>query len=46
VEPTTWALNTVTIEPVETQAIRVVFEHALPAFSGLTEIEVWAPKGP
>ncbi|MBE0593918.1 MAG: discoidin domain-containing protein [Gemmatimonadales bacterium] len=41
VEPTTWALNTVTIEPVETQAIRVVFEHALPAFSGMTELEVW-----
>ncbi len=38
--PETWARNTVTIDPVETQAIRVVFEHALPAFSGVTEIEV------
>ena len=39
-EAETWARNTVMIDPVETQAIRVVFEHAPPAFSGVTEIEV------
>jgi hypothetical protein len=41
--PQTWARNTVTIEPVETNAIRIVFEHALPAFSGVSELEVWSP---
>ena len=42
-QPETSALNTVTIEPVETDAIRVVFDHALPAFSGVTEIEIRSP---
>ncbi len=39
--PETWALNSVHIEPVETDRIRVVFEHDLPAFSGMTELMVW-----
>jgi len=39
--PESWARNVVAIEPVETDAIRVVFDHALPAFSGMTELEVW-----
>jgi hypothetical protein len=38
--PETWALNTVVIAPVETEKIRVVFEHALPAFTGVTELMV------
>ena len=29
------------VEPVETERIRVVFEHDLPAFSGMTELMVW-----
>jgi hypothetical protein len=41
VEPRTWARNTVWIEPVETSRVRVHFEHPLPAFSGVTEIEMW-----
>lgn len=39
--PATWALNTVWIEPVETEKIRVVFQHDLPAVSGMTELMVW-----
>ena len=39
--PETWALNSVRIEPVETDRIRVVLEHDLPAFSGMTELMVW-----
>ncbi|HXY19071.1 MAG TPA: discoidin domain-containing protein, partial [Gemmatimonadales bacterium] len=38
--PETWALNTVVIAPVETEKIRVVFEHDLPAFTGVTELMV------
>ena len=40
--PTTWAVNTVRIQPVETERLRVVFEHALPMVSGLTEFAIWA----
>ena len=39
--PETWAVNTVRIEPVDTDRIRVVFEHDLPASSGMTELMVW-----
>jgi hypothetical protein len=39
--PATWALNTVWIEPVEAEKVRVVFEHDLPAVSGMTELMVW-----
>ena len=38
--PETWALNTVLIAPVETEKIRVVFEHDLPAVAGVTELMV------
>jgi hypothetical protein len=38
--PEAWALNTVWIEPVETSRIRVVLEHDLPAFSGITELKI------
>ncbi len=40
-QPATWAVNTIRIEPVETQRIRVVLEHALPLVSGLTELTIW-----
>ena len=38
--PETWALNTVAIAPVETERIRVVFEHDLPAKAGVTELVI------
>jgi hypothetical protein len=41
VRPATWALNTIQIEPVRTPRIRVVFQHDLPAVSGVTELIVW-----
>jgi hypothetical protein len=41
--PATWALNTVRIRPVRTRRIRVIFEHDLPAASGVTELMVWGP---
>jgi len=34
-------VNTIRIEPVSTQRIRVVLEHALPLVSGLTELTIW-----
>ncbi len=39
--PAAWAMNRVRIEPVETESIRVVFEHDLPLYTGVTEIVVW-----
>jgi hypothetical protein len=39
--PATWALNRVRIEPVQTDRMRVVLEHDLPAVSGVTELMVW-----
>ncbi len=39
--PATWARNSVVMEPVTSRKIRVVFEHALPAVTGVTEVEVW-----
>ncbi|HEV8498400.1 MAG TPA: hypothetical protein VGQ56_16110, partial [Gemmatimonadaceae bacterium] len=41
--PTTWALNRVRIRPVRASKIRVIFEHELPAVSGVTELMVWGP---
>jgi F5/8 type C domain-containing protein len=38
--PLASARNVVTIAPVETSRIRVVLEHDLPAFSGITELIV------
>lgn len=39
--PMTWAVNTIRIQPVETEKLRVVLEHDFPAVSGLTELMVW-----
>jgi hypothetical protein len=39
-QPLAPALNTVTIEPVETPRLRLVFTHAAGSFTGLTEIVV------
>jgi hypothetical protein len=39
--PASWDVNTVRIEPVETERVRVVFEHDLPAVTGVTELMVW-----
>jgi hypothetical protein len=41
--PATWALNRVRIRPVRASRIRVIFEHDLPAASGVTELMVWGP---
>ncbi len=39
--PETWAVNAVRIDPVTTDRVRVIFEHDLPAFTGMTELMVW-----
>jgi len=39
--PTAWATNTSTFEPVTTRRVRVVFRHAAPAFTGVTEMRIW-----
>jgi hypothetical protein len=39
--PITWAVNTVRIDPIQTEKVRVVFEHDLPAYSGMTELRIW-----
>jgi len=39
--PTAWALNTVTLEPVETSRLRVVFTHDGELRSGVTELRVF-----
>jgi hypothetical protein len=39
--PAVWAVNTVRVEPVRTDKIRVVLEHDLPSVSGVTELMVW-----
>jgi hypothetical protein len=38
--PEGWAQNTVSIEPVETSRVRVVFEHARPSATAVTEIAI------
>jgi hypothetical protein len=40
-EPLAWALNTLRMEPVETSKVRVVFSHALPEVSGVSELRIW-----
>jgi hypothetical protein len=42
-QPATWAVNVVRVRPVATQKIRVVFEHAAGAATGVTELMVWPP---
>jgi hypothetical protein len=39
--PTASARNTVTLQPVETNKVRVVFEHDLPGFTSVTELMIW-----
>ena len=41
--PQASSVNTVHIVPVRTDKVRVVFEHDLPAATGLTEIRIWGP---
>jgi Mannosylglycerate hydrolase MGH1-like glycoside hydrolase domain/Glycosyl hydrolase family 65, C-terminal domain len=38
--PTVSAMNTVRIEPVATARVRAIFDHDLPAFTGVTEIVI------
>jgi hypothetical protein len=40
-KPTAWALNTLTLEPVEAPRVRVVFTHDGAMRSGLTELRVF-----
>jgi hypothetical protein len=40
-DPLAWAQNTVTFDQITTDRLRVVFRHALPAATGVTEIRVW-----
>jgi hypothetical protein len=39
--PMAWAQNTVKFDPVGTPRVRVIFTHALPAFTGVSEMRVW-----
>jgi hypothetical protein len=39
--PTAWARNRTMIAPVSTSAVRVVFDHALPAVTGVAEVAIW-----
>jgi hypothetical protein len=39
--PTAWARNRTEIAPVSTSAVRVVFDHALPAVTGVAELALW-----
>jgi hypothetical protein len=41
VTPQVSSLNSVHIDPVETNRVRVVFEHDLPAKTGVTELMLW-----
>jgi hypothetical protein len=41
--PTAWAVNTVQLKPATTEKLRVLFRHAAPAASGLSEIRVFSP---
>ncbi len=40
-QPTAWAVNTATFPRVDTERLRVVFLHASPATSGVTELRIW-----
>lgn len=42
--PTAMARNTVEVEPVKTSKVRLYFEHALPAYTGITELMIWGPS--
>ncbi len=42
--PTAWAMNRLVFEPVATDRVRVLFDHALPSFTGVTEIMIWGSE--
>ncbi|MDH5198276.1 MAG: discoidin domain-containing protein, partial [Gemmatimonadota bacterium] len=42
--PAAWARNRTEIEPVSTEGIRVVFDHALPATTGVAELMIWSDQ--
>lgn len=42
--PRAMARNTVIVKPVQTEKVRVVFEHALPQFTGLAELMIWSSR--
>jgi hypothetical protein len=39
--PMAWAANTTTFDPIEADRVRVIFRHALPAATGVTELRLW-----
>jgi len=39
--PLAWAMNVVEVVPTVTERVRVLFRHALPEYSGISEIRVW-----
>jgi hypothetical protein len=41
--PLAWARNVVELSPVETERVRVVFQHALPAASAVSELRILGP---
>jgi hypothetical protein len=41
-DPLGFAVNTVRFEPVTTDAVRITFDHPLPAWSGASEIRLWS----
>jgi len=41
VKPEVMMVNTIAIEPVTTGKVRIVFEHDLPGFAGVTELMIW-----
>jgi len=40
-EPLAWALNSVELEPIQAKKLRMVFRHALPAATGVSELRIW-----
>lgn len=43
-QPQVSSVNTIHIAPVGTTKVRVVFEHDLPAATGVTELRIWGPQ--
>ncbi len=39
--PDVMMVNTAVIEPVKTSKVRIVFDHAVPGFTGVTELMIW-----
>lgn len=39
--PTAWAVNTLEVEPLRASRLRVVFRHAPPLVTGVTELRIW-----